>query len=111
MTETRLFEVALEMDAAGHAPPRYAQATAYCAVWARDAAEAERLARGDRRPGDPPLLPLPARVRAVDAQGWDAHITAHWPGLRAHLPDERAMQALREQPVASPVRMAFFPHD
>lgn len=105
------FEVAVEVDAAGHADPRYSQATVYSAIWAPGPAEAEQRAKDDLVRSGYIVLALPARVQALNPFEWDRHVEAHWAGLRALLPGQAAVVAAGELPEAPPISICFYSRD
>lgn len=107
----KLFEVAVEVDAAGHADPHYAQATVYSAVWAEDAADAARKAKADIAGSEHRALAIPARVAALNPFDWEAYVLAHWAGLRDRLPSQADVLAAEATAEAPPIQIAFHPHD
>ena len=108
---TNLSEVAIEVDAAGRAHPRYPQATAYFAVWAETAVEAEGKARDELAGAGYVVLRAPARVREIDPLGWEGYVQAHWAGLRDRLPGQAAVLADRGRPDAPLISLSFYPHE
>jgi hypothetical protein len=108
---TKLFEVAIEVDAAGRVHPRYPQATAYFAVWAETATEAEGKARDELVGAGYVVIRVPARVREIDPMGWDGYVRAHWAGMRDLLPGQAAVLADRGRPGAPMISLSFYPHE
>lgn len=106
----KLFEVAIEVDAAGHAHPYYAKATVVSAVWAATPAEAEQKSRDDLLGSG--YLPLAGAARVVELNPlqWDSHVRRNWAGLRESLPDQASVIAAGEQ-AAAPIAISFYPHD
>lgn len=107
----KLFEVAVEVDAAGHADPHYSQATVYSAVWAEDAADAARKAKADLDGSGYVALAVPARVAELNPFGWEPYVQANWSGLRDRLPSQADVLAAEAAAEAPPIQVAFYPHD
>jgi hypothetical protein len=107
----KLFEVAVEVDAAGHADPHFSRATVYMAIWAADAVEAERLALADLVGSGHVALTVPGRVTELDPFGWDAYVQARWAGLCARLPSEAEVVAAGARADAPPIQISFYPHE
>lgn len=108
---TKLFEVAIEVDAAGRAHPRYSQATVSVAVWAETAAQAESKTRKELADTGYVVLRAAARIREIDPLGWDDYVQAHWAGMRELLPGQAAVAADRGRPDAPPISFSFYPHE
>ncbi len=106
----KLFEVAVEVDAAGHADVHFSRATVYLAIWAADAVEAERLARADLAGSGYVALAAPARVLELDSFGWDAYLQSRWTGLSERLPGQFEVIAASTQTDAPPIQISFYPH-
>ena len=106
-----LFEVAVEVDAAGRAHPHYSQATVYSAVWAADPAEAEKRLKDDLVRSGYVVLAVPARIQALNPLEWGRYVEEHWAGMRALLPGQAAVIAAGELPEAPPISISFYPHD
>lgn len=106
----KLFEVAIEVDARGHAHPHYAQATAVSAVWAANPAEAEQKARGDLLDSGYVPLALAAKVGELNPLQWDNHLQQNWAGIRELLPDQVSVLAAGEHVDPAPIAIAFYPH-
>lgn len=107
----KLFKVAIEVDSAGRADPRYSRATVFSAVWAAGPAEAEKLAKDDLVRSSYVTLAVPARVQALNPLAWDRYVEEHWAGLRALLPDQEAVVTAGKLPDAPPISLSFYPHD
>lgn len=106
---TSLFEVAIEVDAAGHAPPHWPQATVTCAVWAGTADEAVQQAQADlQRDGYTLRAPRP-RATPLDPATWDDYIQARWPAQRGRVPAQAELAA--QACAGRIVPLGFYPHD
>lgn len=105
----RLFEVAAEVDAAGKAPPFYAQATVFALVGADSAEEASALLRSDLATTGQRLVDPRIRVEELRLDAWDAHVAGRWAGIAGTLPSADALARMLEGPFL--MHLSFFPHE
>lgn len=103
-----LYEVSLEVDAAGHAPPYYTAATVTSAVWAASAAQAISAVKEDLVRSGYCVQARDPSATALDVSGWDDYLHATWPAQVGRVPTQAEMEAVRLR--GDIIQLAFFPH-
>lgn len=107
----QLFEVNIEVDAAGHAPPFYSQATVTCALWAADAHEAGRRAAADLTQAGYRVIAGLERLSRLDPTAWDHYLQSTWPAQVGRVPGQAELLSLAGDEGSSPIQLAFYPHE
>jgi hypothetical protein len=105
----RLFEVAAEVDAAGKAPPFYAQATVFAIAGADSAEEASAALRRDLERDGYVLVDARIRVDELRLDAWTDHVAQRWTGLASVLPSPEALAGMLESAFVRHV--SFYPHE
>lgn len=105
----RLFEVAAEVDAAGKAPPFYAQATVLAIAGADSAEEASAALRRDLEADGYVLVDPRIRVDELQPDAWGEHVARRWAGLASTLPTADALASMLESSFL--LHVSFHPHE
>lgn len=105
----RLFEVAAEVDAAGKAPPFYAQATVFALVGADSAEGAATALRLDLETSGYVLVDARIRVEELELDAWGEHVARRWAGIAEALPSVEELARMLERPFVR--HLSFFPHE
>lgn len=105
----QLYEVIIEVDAAGHAPPFYSQISTYSVAGAESPQAAVELVRGDLEAHGYDVLAAHPRNRIALVPDWDAYVAAHWSLLPQRLPGANEMHQRMDRDFV--LSLALQPHE
>jgi hypothetical protein len=104
-----IYEAVLDVDATGHAEPRFAAAAIHALVDAPDEAAAMQLLASDLAAAGYRILPANRRATAIADAEWPRYMQDRWPARVSEFGEIDEFRArLGTTPV---VHLSFYPHE